>query len=390
MRTTPGPPPRPRRPSQSVYLRRRVAVFGGIPAALALIIYLATASGGGTPSSTTTTSTTATVRTSTGHATTTHEITVGVRTMAMLDASRTTYSYVTGKTTSGRHLKVEIRYPTLAGSPAHETSDARPDFHDVDALIVFAPGYRLRPNDYAYLLDGWVRAGFVVAAVEFPDTSYPASEAPYAANLPYGTPESDQYNEPRDIAFVVDHLVADEQTASSWLHRAFDPTKVALAGHSDGAAVVSALIYDSNDAVSGLPVGAVLALSGGEFPISNQHYGAAGSGVPLLVVQSAADTCAVPYEAVNLYDAVGEPKYLLELDAASHLGAYNGSDPSATVVARVTTTFLKAAFSKTGVANDATLLTLGAHQGLTAITDDSLAAPIATPTGNSGGACPHD
>ena len=78
--------------------------------------------------------------------------------------------------------------------------------------------YRLAPSDYEALLDSWVSAGFLVAAVEFPDTTFPASDVPYAANLPHGQPESDIYNEPSDIAFVVSALKTTAATKGRWLH----------------------------------------------------------------------------------------------------------------------------------------------------------------------------
>ncbi|HVB05537.1 MAG TPA: hypothetical protein VNF07_04720 [Acidimicrobiales bacterium] len=368
-----------------MYRRRRAVVFGGLATLLALVIYLLTSTGGGKPP-------VAAHQPPPHHtlhsAQASRSLEVGVRDLSVTDPSRTTYNYATGKSSAGRTLGIEVRYPTRFGAAAAETKGAKPAFSKGAHLVVFATGFRLQPGDYDALLDAWVKAGDVVAAIDFPDTTYPATEAAYTANLPHGSPEADVYNEPADVAFALHQLFGLEASTTSWLHGAFDPKVIALAGHSDGASAVAALAYDSNYAVSGLPVGAVLALSGGEFAISGQHYSAAtAADAPLLVVQSAADTCAAPWQAVQLYDAIASPKYFLELHSATHLGAYNGSDPAAATVQKVTTAFLAAAFAGQ-VSGNAALLAAGAVSGVSSITGATLAAPITTPAGS--GQCPHD
>lgn len=361
-------------------------MFGGIPALLALLIF-AIVSGISSPARTP--SKAPTHRAS--HTTTTKStgIEVGLRSQVFVDPSRTTYDYVTGKSTPGRTLHVEIRYPTLHGAPGKETADAALDRKSSDPLVVFAPGFRLRPSDYAPLLDAWVRAGFMVAAVDFPDTTFPASEAAYTSGQPHGSPEGDIYNQPQDVGFVVKQLLAAEGQTSSWLHRSFDPASIALAGHSDGATVVGALVYDATYASSAPSVRAVLVLSGGEFAISNQIYRQPTTPVPLLVVQSAADLCAAPWQAVKLYDAIGGTKYFLELDQASHLGPYSGTDAAAAaVVVKVTTAVLQADLEK-GAPGASQLLQDGAVNGVSAITNASLAAAMATPSGSGPTQCPH-
>ena len=125
---------------------------------------------------------------------------VCVRTYSFTDPTRKTYDYTTGKTLAGRTVGVELEYPTYHGSAGIETPDVSIVSKKSYPLIVFAPGYRLRPQNYTTLIDGWVKAGFLVAALEFPDTTYPATEPAYRAQLPFGSPESDMYNEPGDVA----------------------------------------------------------------------------------------------------------------------------------------------------------------------------------------------
>jgi predicted dienelactone hydrolase len=312
---------------------------------------------------------------------------VGLRTLSFTDPSRKTYNYTTGATLASRTVGVEIRYPTYAGAVGTEALNVAITHRKSYPLILFAPGYRLRAEDYLPLLDSWVKAGFLVAALQFPDTTYPASEPPYAANLPHNLPEADMYNEPADVAFALRQLEDASTTKGNWLHGLIDPTEVALAGHSDGGNVVAAVVYDKAYQVAGINVRAVAVLSGSEFAIANQSYSQPSSpGVPLLVVQSAADTCNPPDQAVQLYNAIGAPKYFLELDNATHLGAYDGTDPAASsIVEKTTASFFSNAFSSNTTADQA-LLTTATQAGISSLTDPSLAAPIATPPGSS--ACP--
>jgi predicted esterase len=375
---------RVKKPPHSVYVHRRIMVFGVLPLAVALSIYGIVASTGSP------------ARVAVHHAriptrkaaVPTNALEVGMRTISITDHSRKTYNYTTGKSEPGRTLGLEIRYPTRFGSAATETVNAKVDRLKSWPLVVFAPGYRLRAEDYVALLDDWVRSGFVVVATAFPDTTYPASEAPYKAGLPEGmTPEGDLYNQPGDVAFTLHELSLLDNTRSSWMRHLFDENKIALAGHSDGGVSVGALIYDAQYRVKNVAVGAVAVLSGGELPIANQTYSQPKSAAtPLLVVQSATDLCNAPYEAVDLYNAVGPPKYFLGLDDATHLSSYNGEDAAATsVVAAVTTAFFEVELH-IGHVDSSRILIAGSIAGVASATNVPIAASI--PTAAGFGVCP--
>ena len=322
-------------------------------------------------------------------ANTSRQVDVGLRSIVFTDSSRTTLNYTSGKTEPGRTIGVEIRYPTDRGSPAHENLNAPLSRRAHYPLIVLAPGYRLQPENYAALLDAWVRDGFIVAALEFPDTTYPESEPPYAAGLPHGSPESDVFNEPADVAFAIRRLVSTAATKKSWLHGLIDEGAIVLAGHSDGGEVVAALVYDKSVDVPRVQVRAVAVLSGGEFPIANQSYSQPENAtVPLLVIQSATDLCNPPWRAVQLYDAVGAPKDFVELDNATHLGSYDGSQHQAfSVVASETEAFFDRALGTSRV-TPAQLSAAGSVPGVASFTSASIAPDIPTPPGTS--SCPAD
>jgi pimeloyl-ACP methyl ester carboxylesterase len=367
-----------------VILRRRLVVGIGLVVVLSLIGFaISTAFSGSTPPRTTTPPTT------TVTFPTTKQLEVGIRSFSFKEPNGTTYDFTTGKTLPGRTIGVEIDYPTYAGAPGSETPNVPIASRKSYPLIVFAPGYRLRPKNYETLLNSWVKAGFLVAALSFPDTTYPASEAPYRAQLPYGSPESDMFNEPADVAFAIQHLTAATATKNSWFDGLIDKNSIVLAGHSDGGDVVAALVYDAAKRVPGVNVRAVAVLSGAEFAIKGQSYSQpSGSSVPLLVVQSMTDDCNAPTFAVQLYNAISAPKYYLDLDNATHLGPYDGADPQvSTVVEQTTIAFFQGAIGPAAISAQS-LSAPATVAGVSSLLTASLLAPLPTPSGAP--SCPFD
>ena len=253
-----------------------------------------------------------------------------------------TVSPQTGLPVPGRTLSVEVWYPELAGGASAARWGPFP-------VIVFAHGFEVMPGTYAPLLDAWVRAGFVVAAPVFPDENEVTVEEDggltnqtVAARL-----ESDVRNEPGDIPFVLRQLQAlDAAGSGATVSGLLDLSKVALAGQSDGANVVAALVFDRDfaAALSAMPVAprAVAVLSGQ--PLSPEDvYGASSASPPVLFVQSNADTCNLPETATTLYgDIAADPtRWFVELFGAQHLPPYTGTEPWASVVVKVTTTFFE-------------------------------------------------
>ena len=295
----------------------------------------------------------------------------------------TTYDYFTGTTTPGRALQVDIYYPTFGGSRASDTLYAPPAaIAGGFPLVVFAHGYDVDPTVYLPLLDSWVRAGFVVAAPVFPDTSESAVVAQHGVNT-----EGDQFNQPQDVAFVVNELVDAARggavAGATFLDGRIDTAAVALAGQSDGADTVGALLFDSAYAPvnRGLVVqpGAVLLLSGAEWTRAEDSYSPPPAAQPaVLVVQSATDACNVPQDSVQLYNMVGQPKWYLGLDDASHLGPYTGDQPAAGVVEAVTTRFLEVAL-RPGTVSTTTLQRAGEVPGVSSITEAPSVPAIAPP-----------
>lgn len=270
---------------------------------------------------------------------------VGIATCTFVDTTRTTFNYLTGVSTPGRRLVTEIRYPTTAVGPgAGERTNATPArSHGPFPLVVFAHGFDTTPNTYAALLDTWVRAGMVVAAPIFPDTSTTA------VSLQGFKAEADDDNQPKDVAFVLNALdQAEPHGAGCAVVRGlFSPSRLALAGQSDGGETVAALEYESAYRVASVRPLATEVLSGSLLygtPTSNTEV----AGSPLLVVQSETDTCNPPEESTDLYANIpGREKWFLAIRSGDHLPPYTDSAQPAdfALVAAVTTRFFELEFA---------------------------------------------
>ncbi|HEV8063816.1 MAG TPA: hypothetical protein VGP46_03245, partial [Acidimicrobiales bacterium] len=249
-------------------------------------------------------------------------------------------------------------YPTLAGSAGVESVDAAPS-HDGGPypVIVFAHGFQTDPVEYAPMLDSWVAAGFVVVSPIFPDESSQtvAADGGVSNQTIADTLESDVYNEPGDIAYVLRQLeTLRTLTWGSHLDGVLNLSDVGLAGQSDGADVIAGLTFAPafQSVYSSLPLApkAVAILSGqawtdlGASARPAGTYASSSSSPALLQVQSDADNCNTPTEGTSLFTFLqggSEAKWFLTLLGADHLAPYEGVSPWAPVVEKVTTDFFE-------------------------------------------------
>ena len=231
---------------------------------------------------------------------------VAVRTIRLVDHSRRVHfrNGVSGP----RVLVTEVRYPRRGRAPF--------------PLVVFAHGFIETPSDYARLLDGWARAGYVVAAPRFP------AESPGA---PGGPDRSDLGNEPRDLGFVISRLTA----RSSPVGTLVDTHRIAVAGQSDGAVAALAAAYDRR--YRDRRIDAAIVMSGAAL------FGFTGSppgSPPLLAIQGTQDPFNPPATTTFYFRLMRRPRYLLWLLGAPHLEPYTTNDRWASVVRGATTSFL--------------------------------------------------
>jgi predicted dienelactone hydrolase len=197
-------------------------------------------------------------------------------------------------------------------------------------LVVFSQGFDESTQAYAGLLDAWTRAGYVVAAPTYPFTD-PSSGAELN--------ENDIVNHPADLRFVIASLERLARNPASRLHGVLDPTRVAIAGQSDGGDVTLAVA--ANSCCRDSAVRAAIILSGAELASFGGTYYGSGS-VPLLVTQGSEDTINPPACSAQLYDLAPQPKYYLDISGAEHLPPYVSRGPIRAGLERATIAFLNA------------------------------------------------
>ena len=254
-------------------------------------------------------------------------------------------------------MQVQILYPTLEVQGPRRCDPCAPPAYRYGPfpVIVFAHGFDVDPNTYRALLVSWVEAGYVVVAPFFPDTSVAAIEAQHGADT-----ESDMFNQPGDVAFVVSQVVeAGHGTPppyAAFLVGLVDPSRLILAGQSDGADTVAALLYDhayastlASMAARPRPSRCSREPSG---PVTEDVYSAPpGGGPPALVVQSLDRRLQRPRRQLRaLQHADGDRSGSSPSTTPRTSGPMSASAPPPPTVERVTASFfdLATGWSKTG------------------------------------------
>jgi len=252
---------------------------------------------------------------------------VGLRVLHLVDGTRSIR--LPGGRLEPRPLVTYVRYPALGRLSAGDVLDAPPDrAAGPFPLVVFGHGFAVTPATYAHLLRAWARAGFVVAAPVFPLGN---------ANAPGGPDEADRINQPADLGFVITSLLAESATPGDPLYGMVDTTRIAVAGHSDGADTALAAAFSRH--LRDPRIDAAVVLSGAEMT-GVRDYDFGPGGPALLAVQGSADTLNPPHYTYDYFAKAARPKFLLVLPGARHLAPYTWQQPQRAEVERVTIAFL--------------------------------------------------
>jgi len=243
---------------------------------------------------------------------------VGVRTLPLVDTSRSTPAHGTHPALPSRTLTTEVWYPTPstgAAAPLRNANRAAGRF----PLVVSAHGLLDNRLGESYWAIALASRGFVVAAPDFPLTN---TTTPPPVHL------ADIVNQPGDVSFVVDQLLALAQTRGSWLAGGVDPRRIGVTGLSYGGYTTVLVAYHptlrDRRIRAALPVAPVGCYE------SAQFYDYARP--PLLVLQGDQDLL-LPFatNGVRVFERSRSPRELVELVDGTHT-AFSGfvTAPSAT------------------------------------------------------------
>ena len=236
--------------------------------------------------------------------------TVRSETITLFDPSRSTPARGAVPPSSGRRLVTDLLVPSGAPAPL--------------PLVVFAHGWNSNPAVYRPLLEQWAQAGFLVAAPVFPDST----------DLYPGSPVSDYADQALDMSFVITSLLHGGTVS-------VDPSRIAVAGHSDGGTDVALLALDP--AYADPRVRAVLCLSG-ELPSGVAPYTVGATPAALLVAVGSDDEYGLaPLTPLVFQDAQASSKAMIVEQGGDHLGSFVGATPAAAAMREETTRFLELA-----------------------------------------------
>lgn len=238
---------------------------------------------------------------------------VGVRTLEMVDTSRPTEPNREFEGSPQREMTVDVWYPTAAGSvdgserPLEAAEAPYP-------LIIFVHGYSSIRNQSASYLQHLASHGYVVASPGFPQTRLDTPGGPrlYAV-----------LDQPADVSFVIDELLAMNDEPSSLLSDAIDGEWIGVTGHSGGGLTTMITAYgerrdDRVDAIVPIsPVGCTLPAD-----IADRVT------VPAMVIGGSVDRLVGPVSIYDAYEAASAPKYFVDVIGGDHVrfGDFASSD----------------------------------------------------------------
>jgi dienelactone hydrolase len=224
----------------------------------------------------------------------------GVRTLELrlVDESRPTSANGAQPALDSRSLPTRVWFPgegdaLAAGGPF--------------PLVVWSHSLASSNQDVVWLAEHLASRGYVVAAPLFPLSSVNA-EAPTNADLP---------NQPGDISFVIDSLLARSTSRGESLHAAIDAERIAVAGFSLGAATTILVTFLESLRDPRIKAAVSLASASG-------FYGKKLLGsrkVPLLALHGEFDAFA-PYNphATSLRENASAPFWLGTIVRGTHTG----------------------------------------------------------------------
>jgi len=219
---------------------------------------------------------------------------VATGTMELVDPSRFVAAPGDPSSKSERRMPVHLWYPLSEN-------------HSPQPLLIYSHGFMSTGEGIAYLTDVLASQGYVVAAPDFPITGRSRGEE---AN------SRDVLNQPRDVALLIDALLARSQDESDALYNRIDGERIAAIGYSLGA--LNTLLLGFHPTLQEPRIKAVISLAGPTEVFTRKFLNT--RVIPFMAI-AATEDAFVGYEAnfLSLRDKVDDA-ILVTFERGSHLG----------------------------------------------------------------------
>lgn len=174
-------------------------------------------------------------------------------------------------------------------------------------LIVYSHGFTSTRDGGAYLAEQLASLGYVVVAVNYPLTNYAA---------PGGPTPRDVVNQPGDVSFLIDTLVAHGESTDHRLAGMVDETRVGVTGISLGGMTTALVTYHP---VKRDPrIGAALSIAGPTAVFTDTFF--ANSKAPFLMLAGDIDAMVPHYSnAAPVIDKIPGSQ-VVTIKGGSHTG----------------------------------------------------------------------
>ncbi len=238
---------------------------------------------------------------------------VGRRSVTYVDKTRTTNADPMRDLPEkpDRTLPVMLLYPaTGAATDTGDPTDDAPAAPGTFPLIVFSHGITATGPFYTSLLQRWARDGYVVAAPTYPLTSFGVRFPGDAVAL------ADYRNQPADVSFVIDSILAQAEDAGDPLHGHVDASRIGAGGHSLGAITTLGLVF--NSCCTDKRIKAAEDFAGAELPFGGGSFEPFPT-TPLLIVHGAKDGTVPVAAGDKVWAGITGPAWYLRYPDAGHI-----------------------------------------------------------------------
>jgi predicted dienelactone hydrolase len=174
-------------------------------------------------------------------------------------------------------------------------------------LIIYSHGFMSSVSEPEYLVDFLVPRGYILVAV-----NYPLSHG----GAPGGPNVNDVVNQPADVSFVIDSLLARNADSSDSLYGLLDPERIAAVGLSLGGLTTQLVAYHRD--LRDPRLRAAVSIAGPSNFLEARFFET--SDIPFMMIAGSADA-AIPYESnAAPIPSKAVNSVLVTLDKGSHVG----------------------------------------------------------------------